>query len=389
MIGILERAWVRELFHHPDGFAVASVLRGMRFLALLLLAVSSQAQPLVTNEVVWRVMSNATPYGPTAQAAAVVADRGGFAGAWSEVLDGTSHAHGGHLDLTGHLTSAGGSTSGAAGAVSVAPFGDRYLAAWLEPEPTDGRPVLVTAALDSDFHLIASRSLGLTISPLRLRTTASRAWLAAGNLLYELDKDAAPVTIFPDPRPIDDVAAAGDEVGYVTHIRKHIITFFGPPFDTYTVNFTWLFHQSATSEFRFFSNAPPGIGTNGEEFLIVYFDLGHGLRGILRGAQIRNLLLSTRIPQALDDPLTQPQAAWDGKRWLVVWSYGDGLEAAAIERDLTITPFTLTFYGSHPAIAASKEGRFIVTYERIDNGARNLAARFVEFPPFSRERVVR
>src|SRR5262249_1798161 len=90
------------------------------------------------------------------------------------------------------------------------------------------------------------------------------------------------------------------------------------------------------------------------------------------------------------DELTQPQVAWDGARWVAVWARGDSIEGAVILPNRSTTPFTISARGVRPAIAASKPGRFLVTYEVVDTGQRRLAARLIDFsPPPGRGRAIR
>jgi len=81
--------------------------------------------------------------------------------------------------------------------------------------------------------------------------------------------------------------------------------------------------------------------------------------------------------------------AFDGKRWVVVWSNLSGIHGAVVAPDQTVTPFAVSAEGTRPAIATSKEGRFLVTYEVIGPG-RRLASRLIDFtPPGQRGRAVR
>src|SRR5437660_4020114 len=163
------------------------------FGVLLLIAAGAQAQPLVGPEVVWRTTSPATTYSPAPQAAPVAADGDGFVVAWSEVADGASRAFAGRLDGGGRLQTVGVRTSGTADAAAIVPFAGRYVAAWLEPELSDGRPLLVTGALDRDFHLLSSRVSDFLSEVPIVRANQGHAFVARGTVLYELDRDGVPI----------------------------------------------------------------------------------------------------------------------------------------------------------------------------------------------------
>ena len=112
----------------------------MHILSLLLAA----AAPLIGPEVTWRVTSPEATYFPAPQAAPLAADGSGYVVTWSEVTNGISHACAGTLGANGHLEKVGVCTSGTGDAAVVRPYGDGYIAAWLEPEAIDARPHLVT-----------------------------------------------------------------------------------------------------------------------------------------------------------------------------------------------------------------------------------------------------
>jgi hypothetical protein len=371
----------------------------MRFpasLFLLLLAATAQAQPIVGNEVVWRTTPPAATFKPAAQAARLSADGDALLVTWSEVAGGVSHVCAGRLDGTGHLLSVGVCSSGTADAVTIAPFGDRYLAAWLEPGSTTmPRPLLVTAALDRGFKVLSSRVIGSTDGAPIVRCQRSRAFVGSGTSLYELDADGAAVNTYPAGGVIDDVGAAGEQVGYVVHQVTHFPAFcYGliscnPAFDRYALTFTWVF--TLTNGITYdspSSNALPGVGANGAGFLVAWFEPIRMVKAAFFQSTFDTLLVGSRGPDTLD-PNVQPQVAWDGARWLVVWSIGDGIEGSAVSPDRTVTTFTISAHGARPAVAAVTRGQFVVTYEVVDGSERRLASRVIELEPFSRGRAVR
>jgi hypothetical protein len=349
--------------------------------AFLLFTAAAQAQPIIGPEVIWRTTSPAPTFQPSPQAARIEPDGDGFVVAWNEVDDGVSRAYAGRMDAGGRLIAPGVHTDGAAGAVSIAPFGDRYLAAWLEPDPSDARPLLVTAALDREFHLLGARVIGLTSGPPIVRTMSSMPYIASGGFLYEVDRDGAPVVVYDIPRPIDDVATFDGQVGYVFHTSSFI----------YNVGITWLYRLTTGTIAPFPGNdSPAAIASNGNSnFLVVWTEnRPRAMKGSLFGTTFKPFVISTRVTQF--DRLSQPQVAWDGVRWVVVWANDNSMEGAVIGPDLAVTPFTVSSGGVHPAIASARPGRFIVTYEIVGFDQRRLASRIIDFtPPPDRGRAVR
>ena len=350
----------------------------MRAALLLLIASAVQAQPFIGPEVVWRTTSPAATFSPSPQAARIQPDGDGYVVAWSEVEDGTSRAYAGRLDGAGRLATVGVHTAGAADAPAIASFGGHYIVAWIEPGAVDARPSLVIGALDRDFKLIAARPMGLTSGRPVVRTEAVRAYVASGNFMYEVDVDGAPLVVFDIPQPVDDMAAAGDQLGYVFHSRTPLST----------VGFTWLFRLT-TGRLLAPIDLPAAVASNGSSFLVIWNELSPlRLNGSLFGTSFKPFTISSRVGQT-NAKLEQPQAAWDGTRWLVVWPTGDAIEAAAIGADLSVKPFTLSLRGRRPAIASGKPGRFVVTYEIVDDSERRLVSRVVDFNPPEHGRAVR
>jgi len=341
-----------------------------------------------------------TTFKPAPQAARVSADGDGFLVAWSEVdQDGIAHGYAGRMNAAGQLTTIGVRTSGVADAPAVARFGDRYIAAWLEPEP-DGRPMLVTGALDRDFKVVAARPIGLTSGPPIVRATETRAYVGSGNFLYEVDRDAAPVTVYDLPQPIDDLTVMGNDVGYVHHDTAvtafpcilgcgHYPIIPKPPVPRYYLTFTRLYWLTTTASLIFDSRAPSAVASGGDEFLVVFADSAMlSIKGAIVGSTIEPFLISPK-GQRRFDAQTQPQAAWDGTRWVAVWDSGLGIEGAVIAPDHNVTPFNISAEGARPSIAASKPGRFLITYETTSAG-RKLVSRLIDFTsPNQRERVIR
>lgn len=341
-----------------------------------LLILAATAQPTVMPEVVWRTTSPAATFRPAPQAAKVAPDGDGYLVAWSEVDDGLSRAFAGKLNAAGELTTIGVRTLGAADAPVIAQFGGRYLVAWLEPDPIDSRPVLVSGALDQDFKLVSARPVGLTAGPPVLRIAPTRAYLGSGNFLYELDTNGAPGATFEIPHPIDDLTADGGEVGYVVHAPQTGVS------ATSLLWFTWLYRLHTATVLPFRTNAPAAVSGGNKSFLVVWFQASPNT-AVLASLFVPSMSFQAFFvagPGAIsNDPLTAPQVAWDGARWVIVWASGDGIRGAVVEPSRQVQAFLVNARGTRPAITASKPGRFLVTYEMNDGVARHLASRVLDF----------
>ena len=354
----------------------------------LLIATIAQAQPIVSEEVVWRTPSSEATYRMVPRAAPVEADGDGFLVTWSEVEGGVSHAYAGRLDARGRLERVGVQTAGTADAAAIVPLGDRYIAAWREPNSTGGN-TLVTAALDREFRVLSARPIpspGLS-APVIVRTSGPRAYVGSGNFLYEVDRDGAPIRVYDVLRPLDDVAVAGDDVGYVLHTFTHTPRFCwffycsGPTDFTYDLSFTWLYHSSSVMSTRLAGDTPAAVGTNGRTFLVVWFE-AHMVQAAFLGFSFDHPFTLSTGGITSAGPLDQPQIAWDGGQWLVVWSADTGIEAAVVSpTPSSLTAFRISPRGYRPAVAAAKEGRFVVTYEDYGFEGRRLASRVIDFAP--------
>jgi len=262
-------------------------------LAALLLAV----QPFVSEEIVWRTMPATIPASP--RAISLAADGDGFVAAWSEQWK----VYAARLDARGRLISETARVFGAGDAPSIAPRGDRVIAAW---QGSFG--VLQIGALDRSFNVVSERPTEIVAAPV-----VHGAYVAAGKLLYEVDGDGAPFKATEAARTIDDFTSPGDELAIVTHTPMHFLSVCGfahctPPFDTYALDFARINRAALHWSWTFLSDAPATVASNGDAYLIVYLDPGLGARAIrIRGADVRELALPGSVAPLTT--ATQPQRA--------------------------------------------------------------------------------
>jgi len=365
----------------------------MRGALLLFIAAAAQAQPIIGPEVVWRTTSAEATYRPARQAAPLAADVDGFVVAWSEVIDSASRAYAGRLDAAGRLQTIGVRTFGTADAAVIAPFAGRYLAAWLEPEASDGRPLLVTGALDRSFRLLSTKTSDFIAAdaPI-LRAGGTHAFVADGTAFSELNSDGLPMSSSGATYPIDDLAIVEQsglpsQVAYVSRYfhQEPNFCFFGCGSTTHlvsTLNFNWYF-GAAKSLDGANVKSPLGIGSNGREFLVVWFDdVQRAVMGSVLSPSARLfgpfVFGGAHAPASLD-PVFQPEVASDGSRWMVVWARENGIEAATVAPGGARSAFTISAHGLRPAIATIAPGRFVITYEVVGFDQRQLVSRVIDF----------
>lgn len=378
----------------------------MKFVALLLFAASASAQNVIGPEVVLRATSQSPTYHPAAQAVPIVADGDGYLVTWSEAIDGLSRAYTGRLDAAGRLIRVGARTAGTADGAVIAPLGDRYVAAWLEPTGSDGRPGLVSALLDRSFQVASSHAADLLADAPRLRAGGGRVYVSTGSAIYELDASGGRTPVLFTPLPLDDFAVAGNEAGVpVAYVARSIDSFTSlvpPPYIITRLHFSWPLRTSGplTATFELFSQrigSPMAIGSDGSGFLVVWIDLN--ARAVMASliAPLTQFQFSPFVVSSFASsrvvPDQQPQIASDGSRWLVVWEHEGRIEGMTVAPGGARTTFTVSDSGgARPSVATAQQGRFVVTYEAYEGVTRRLASRLLDFnpgPPPGRERAVR
>ena len=139
--------------------------------------------------------------------------------------------------------------------------------------------------------------------------------------------------------------------------------------------------------------------------MLVWLNGAHGLGG--------DVVLSRLLPSSFTDfqtavnqfriigrfgpegGTTRPDIASDGERYVVVWrtALSDGthdIVGASIDRAGNIIPLSIatsTADERDPSVISLGDGTFLVAYEKLSDGQRQIAGRFVTFDP--RARAVR
>lgn len=135
------------------------------------------------------------------------------------------------------------------------------------------------------------------------------------------------------------------------------------------------------------------VAFDGRQYLVLWLDKDLGLRAFRMDASCRNVgaVDALYIDRTIDASAvaSNPQAAWDGARFLIVYqSTTNEIRGAVMHDDNAETPFVITSDGRRPTVIAAGTGRFLVAYEVRSPGGTQLAGRFIDFPP-PRRRVLK
>jgi hypothetical protein len=166
---------------------------------------------------------------------------------------------------------------------------------------------------------------------------------------------------------------------------------------TVSLQYLALYGISAANDFNFDSNAAPAIRGDGRDVALVW----------LQGAQVSggSVVMTRLSPPSFTDffpgvnqPLvigsfgpdagpTRPDIAGDGERYVVVWrtqtpGRSHDIAGASIDRAGNIIPLSIatsTADERDPSVVSMGDGTFLVAYEKVSDGDRRIAGRFVTF----------
>jgi len=368
-----------------------------------------------------------------APAVPLAKDRSGVAIAWLMREPEGDRISVVRLDATGHFTgqvqtiptASPESVYAVAPSIAAAPRGDGFTLAWLEITAT--APQVTRAAycrLDRDLKPSTPAVLIVIKQPVTapaIVRSGKTTWISAGSSAWELRDDgslseplnagvtATDMTVATDFPQIVGVSHAG--VGLICPPgcgSGGRISFCTCPFVApiaYSVQFTSLYSITASRIFDYDSDASPAIGSGGRDVAIVWLHGAHGKGG--------PVVMSRVLPPAFKDfptavnqfrgigvfgaegGLTRPDIAGDGERYVVVWrtAIGDGTHdvvGASVDRAGNVIPLTIANSIADerdPSVVSMGDGTFLVAYEKLSEGVRRIAGRFVTFEP--RTRAVR
>ncbi len=367
-------------------------------------------------------------------AVALAADDHGVAGAWVDhgrIYVTRVDAQGNVLGPAREMPLSSGKAPLEASCPSMAksPSGSGFTLAWLEESQDDVRAVYTR--LDAQLTpepptMLTSMSASLLESPVIVRSGAS-TWITANNLVWQLRADGTLDVPLQSALPASDMVAnapwprlvgATRAVSSYTcstgpgcsaasgPFRGYCYPYPGCRLDTskgYALKFMAIYTTFQAVPFTFESEAQPAIASDGRDVLIAWF-LGTQVTGgqvvVDRFSDLVNFDVVTRHPQEIgtfgpDNMPVRPDVATDGERYVIVWqtrtpALDHDVVAVALDRAGHVTRYTIASSADderNPSVIATRDGAFLIAYEKISGADRRIAHQFITFD--GRARTVR
>ncbi|HEY6140600.1 MAG TPA: hypothetical protein VI670_22830 [Thermoanaerobaculia bacterium] len=375
-------------------------------------SVAAAAQNL-SNEIVSDPLPlNLAPLNLAVPAVSLAKDHHGPAIAWSMgAAGGVDRIYVARLDGGGHLAGvpreippsiSSSATHEAYPALAPAPDGEGFVLAWTDIDHDVAVSRTVVARLDATLNPSAPQRVTggntLPAAPPIVRTKGDTSWIAVNGFVWTLSSDGR---LGP---PLLGIAASDMTIGLnlpqVIGGRRvrNLFGCFPNCRDTYSVDFVSLFTVTKFNMQSFLSDLQPAIDSSGAGDLLVVFFRGDESSG--------GTVEATRFPAAevtrfdefmarsrtigtfpADGGGTRPSIANDGTRWVIVWRArtapgNHDIAGAVLDADGKVTPLSIAASAADerdPAVLALGDGSFLVAYEKVFNGERRIAGRFVTF----------
>jgi len=405
-------------------------MRKILFAILLLHPIGASAQPTISAEVASDPLPfQATPLGFAAPAVAMASDRFGVAIAWvMRSPNGDDRISVGRLDATGHFTgfvhtvpvlSQVGPIEAITPSLAPATNGEGFTLAWLEVTPTNSRSAQVvycnlTANLKASTPVALPSPARAVSSPAIVRSRRT-TWISANSYVWQIRDDGSINGPLDAGVGASDMTVATDFPQIVSGQRVTIdprtcspgggcnVGFRGwctcSPFHPfYSMQFIDLYTASLTKNFDFDSDSVPAIGSNNSNVIMAWFQGMQRTGGAVVTINLKQSAFKD-FPNAADhwqsigqvDPdlgYTRPDIASDDERYVVVWRTSRGTIAshdiigASIDRAGNVIPLSIATSPDDerdPSVVALGNGRFLVAYDKVNDGERRIAGRFVTF----------
>jgi len=406
-------------------------MRKILFPILLLRAVAVFAQPAISAEVASDPLPfQNTPVAFAVPAVAMAKDRIGVAIAWvMHDPKGDDRISVGRLDATGHFTgsvhnipvlSQQNPIEAITPSLAAATNGDGFTLAWLEVTPTNSRSAqVVYCHLDSGLRAstpVALPSPARAISSPAIVRSRRTTWITASGYAWQIRDDGSVNGPLDAGMAASDMTVATDFPQIIAGRRIDVDTrtcspgggctigFRGgfcscPLFHPfYSTQFISLYTTSSTKNFDFDGDAVPAIGSNNRDVTIALF------QGLQRfGGAVVTISMTPSafkdFPNAADNwrsighvepdlGYTRPDIPSDDERYVITWRTTTGLTGshdilgASVDRNGTVIPLSIATSNEDerdPSVVALGGGRFLVAYDKLSNGERRIAGRFVTF----------
>jgi hypothetical protein len=407
-------------------------MRKLLLTFLLFEAVNALAQPTISGEISSgpipsEVFSTLVP----APAVALAKDRMGIAIAWAMGGVDGDRISVVRLDATGHFTGDVRTIRAAspdtpyliAPSLAAAPHGYGFTLVWAETSGSASITRVAYCSLDRDLK--PSAPVVMVSQPNRAAGPAivrsgKTTWISAGASAWQLRDDGSlsdplnagmTATDMTVATAVPQIVAAGHfpagflcppgcaGVGRLPFCMCPLV-----PVTKYSLEFTSLYNITASKIFDFESDAAPAVGNDGRDVAIVWFQAAHDKGGAVVMSRLSPPAF-TEFPTAvnqfqiigsfgIDSGPTRPDIASDGQRYVVVWRTttggGHDVVGASIDHFGNVIPLSIATSAADerdPSVIAIGGGVFLVAYDKIVDGGRQIAGRFVTFE--TRGRAIR
>jgi hypothetical protein len=374
----------------------------------LLLPVLANAQPVVGPEIRSATFQSVGPAVDAPTPALGLARNGaGFAITWAAInAAGRSRVIFATLNPEATTISARElptlDASGDAYHSAIASRDKGFLVAWTEIAASEPQGVVAIAHLDTDGRLIRPpRELMPGLNAPTVYWTGADYFLGVGSTLWAISADDSNTRRIGVGETIDALSGTVSQVAIAGHsIQVSAGLCFHcppkpppqPPREIYVARFELVGTCSTTWSLE---PAPPlgtGVGFNGRQYLVVWPDNNSTLKAFRLRGDCQNIdapgsILIDHV-FAGGSATSNPQVAWDGTRFLVVYQTSAGeIRGAAVDEGESAPPFVIANGNvRRPTLIAVAPGRFLVAYEALSVSGKQLAGRFIDFSP-TRRRV--
>jgi hypothetical protein len=377
-------------------------MTGMRsaVLAIALLSAVAAAAQNISNEVVSDPLQpNLAPINLAVPAVSLAKDRHGAAIAWSmAAAGGVDRIYVARLDGGGHLAGtpreippsiSSSATHEAYPALGPAPGGEGFVLAWTDIDHDVAVTRTVIAKLDANLTPSA---------PPLVRTKGDTTWISVSGSVWMLSSDGKLSTPLLGIAASDmTVATSFPQVIGGRRVRNTGFSCQPSCRDTYSVDFVSIFTVTKFNVLSFNSDIQPAIDSSGGDVLVVFFRGDESSGGTVEASRFP-VSEVTRFDEFLarsrtiatfpsDVGATRPSIANDGVRSVIVWRArtapgNHDVAGAVLDADGKVTPLSIAASAADerdPAVLTLGDGVFLVAYEKVFNGERRIAGRFLTF----------
>jgi hypothetical protein len=384
-------------------------MRSFVFAVALFSAVAAAAQNISSEIVSDPLQPNLAPLNLAVPAVSLAKDHHGAAIAWSmSTAGGVDRIYVARLDSGAHLAGtpreippsvSTSATHEAYPALAPAPDGEGFVLAWTDIDHDIPVTRTVVARLDANLNSSTPQRVtsgNLPTAPPIVRTKDDTTWISVNGSVWTLSNDGRLGT------PLLGIAASDMTVAsnlpqVIGGVRVRAPNCFQNCRDIYNLDFVSLFTVTKFTPLSFTSDLQPAIDSKNGELLLVYFRGDESSGGTVEATRFPvsdvtrfDLFVAQSRTIATfpsDVGGTRASVANDGTRWVIVWRArtapgNHDIAGAVLDADGKVTPLSIATSAADerdPAVLSLGDGSFLVAYEKVFNGERRIAGRFLSF----------